>query len=559
MKADEQKRFRIHLRTKFSAASILLALILSIALTLASYFSYKNAMEARYIDTISGLVRTAAGLIDGDRVDMYLDSGAGDEAYTRLQQQFLLMQEQNELMYLYCYKATPQGFHVLVQGTRPGDEGHFDLGEWSNDPDYYTQADFDSAVDLQNGIDRDGRFEQNGTTYISVFDTGYGYSVTAFERVYNSAGEPVALVGADMSMEQINTELHGYLLLVAALALAIIVVFTALYLFWLTRKIINPLQVLVDSAVDFVDTGYDEREGLTSMSVEVGTGDEIEDLANAFNKMTEDIVSYITELTTATSERERVETELRVATLIQEGMLPRDFEITKGRGLELFANMRAAKSVGGDFYDFFFVDKTHICVVVGDVSDKGVPAALFMAMAKATVKDLVLQDKPIDQVLFEANNSLCKNNDQGMFVTMYVAILDLETGLLTWVDAGHSPAMLWRASDGAVSELHGAKGFAAGALESMEYTMCSARLQPGDILFAYTDGVSEAIDPREELYGEARIQQFIAALPERDVEKLCTGLVADIDRYAQGGPQFDDITVLALKFTGRLPEKRGDA
>lgn len=535
-----ERHTRINLKMKFTTASIILALVLSVVLIAVSYSRYKDAMEDRYAENIGAVIRTASAFVDGDKVDLYLKTGVKDRAYRDMYTNFKIIQKESGLKYLYCYQPTKEGLDVIVQGTTEGDEFHYDLGKHL-DLNYYSQEDIDTA----NKMLLDPNAEK-----VVISDSKFGYFISAFQVISNSKGEPVALVGADMSMAEVNKVLKNYIIVVSTLAFLIISVFTSIYISFLRRKIVNPVQTLVNSAIKFVDTGYDGNGLLTSMNVNIKTGDEIEDLAMAFNKMTEDIVKYINDLTTATSERERNETELRVAKLIQEGMLPKDFDFINKKGVSLFASMRAAKSVGGDFYDFFFVDKSKICFVIGDVSGKGVPAALFMAMAKVTVKELAMQDIPVDEVMYKANNILCKNNEQGMFVTLYVAMIDLKTGFLEWCDGGHSPALLWKKADKSVAEIQGKKGLVVGCMEDYLYQKNSAYIDKGDIIYIYTDGVSEAINHNEEMYGEERLKGYIASLESRNVNELCQGVVKDVDRYVGEEPQFDDITMLALEFNG---------
>lgn len=348
-------------------------------------------------------------------------------------------------------------------------------------------------------------------------------------------------------MQAINDTLRGYILLVSAISLLIFSTFITIYLLFLNRSIINPLQVIVDNATDFVNINMDENLGeIVALNIDVKTGDEIEILAEAFNKMTRDITRYIKELTSITSERERVETELRIAKLIQEGMLPRNFNFPERDEFTLYASMRSAKNVGGDFYDFFFVDDDTFCITIGDVSGKGVPAALFMAMTKATVKDLVLRRLPVDEVMTEANINLCKNNEQGMFVTLFIAIINVKTGEFQWCDAGHNPAIIWK-KNGSVELLTGKKGFVCAGLETAKYTMNESSIEKGDIIYLYTDGITEANNTAAEFYGDDRLVTLISSQKDRNIKSLCASVLDDVDKFSHGEPQFDDITMLGFK------------
>ncbi len=536
----ERKKWirKISLKTKFTRASMVLSLVLCGTIILISFFSYRDSMFKRYEENITSLVHTAASFVPADKVKQYMESGQTDEDYERLIEQFRIIQKQNNLEFLYSYVPVKDGLYVFAQGTNPGDVGHFELGNFLGS-DYYSAEELEFANSLFTNPDQPKVLITNGT---------FGYLITAFEVIKDANGSPLLVVGADMSMQVVNSTLQNYLILVIIVAMLIFAAFMAIYLLFLHRSLINPLQTIVDSAIDFVDTNTDENSGsLEALQLNVKTGDEIEILADAFNKMTGDITRYITELTNTASERERINTELRVATLIQEGMLPRNFDFPGRDEFSVYASMRPAKNVGGDFYDFFFVDEDHFCIANGDVSGKGVPAALFMAMAKATVKDLVLRHMPVNEVMTEANEIMCKNNDQGMFVTLLIMIINVKTGSLQWCDAGHNPAILWK-QDGEVRRLAGKKGFVCAGMDGVRYKMNEDVISRGDILYLYTDGITEAINPEKQLYGENRLIALIGSMQEHNVRKMCAGILSDVDLYAGDEPQFDDITMLGFKF-----------
>ena len=535
---DQKNIRRISLKTKFASASMILALVLSLVIVLISYFSYRDSMFKRYEENITALVKTASVFVPVDKVNQYYETGQTDADYELLIKEFQTLQEQNQLEFLYAYVPTPEGFKVFGQGTTPGMAGHFGLGDFLG-TNYYPQEDIDAANRLFTDPD--------APKVVITNESEFGYLISAFNVLKDSEGNPVLVVGADMSMKEINSTLFKYIILVSSIAALILILFITIYLLFLNKSIIDPLQVIVDNATDFVNTNVDENlSEIVALNIDVKTGDEIEILAEAFNKMTSDIIRYIKELTSVTSERERIETELRIATLIQEGMLPRNFEYPDRNEFTLYASMRAAKDVGGDFYDFFFVDDDHFCITIGDVSGKGVPAALFMAMAKATVKDLVLRRLPVDEVMTEANVTLCNNNEQGMFVTLLIAIINVKTGVFQWCDAGHDPAIIWK-KDGQVELLTGKKGFVCAGIETAKYKMNESKIEKGDIIYLYTDGIPEANNTKKEFYGLERLQTLVATKKEHDIKTLCADILADVDEFADQEPQFDDITMLGFK------------
>ena len=292
--------------------------------------------------------------------------------------------------------------------------------------------------------------------------------------------------------------------------------------------------------------------GSLDTAIRVETDDELETLADAFNSMTESLKAYIHDLTAVTAEKERIGAELNVATKIQKDMLPNIFPAFPDRQeFSIYATMDPAKEVGGDFYDFFMVDDTHLAVVMADVSGKGVPAALFMVIAKTIIKNQALTGESPDVVFDRANDQLCANNGEGLFVTAFMGLLNIRTGEFTCVNAGHNAPLL-RRKGGAYEYLHLDPGFVLAGLENMQYESRRLSLNEGDTLFLYTDGVTEALDLNEELFGEERLRDALNRGEGRElsVDKLLPYLRAELTEYARGAEQADDITMLGLTYWG---------
>lgn len=250
------------------------------------------------------------------------------------------------------------------------------------------------------------------------------------------------------------------------------------------------------------------------------------------------------------ADKQQIESELSVATHIQTSMLPRIFPAFPARKeFDVYATMNPAKEVGGDFYDFFMVDRDRLAIVVADVSGKGVPAALFMVIAKTLIKDHAQSGASPDVVFTEVNHLLCETNDEGMFVTAWMGILELSTGHLTYVNAGHNPPLLKRA-DGGYNYLRTRSGFVLAGMDEISYRSCSLDLACGDALFLYTDGVTEATDAGQQLYGDERLVRALNANCDKTPEELLAAVKADVDGFAGDAPQFDDITMLSLFYYG---------
>lgn len=247
-------------------------------------------------------------------------------------------------------------------------------------------------------------------------------------------------------------------------------------------------------------------------------------------------------------ERQRISTELDVATRIQADMLPCIFPAFPERPeFDVFASMNPAKEVGGDFYDFFMVDETHLAIVIADVSGKGVPAALFMVIGKTLINDHTKPDTDLGQVFTEVNDLLCKSNNEGLFITAFEGVLNLVTGEFRFVNAGHEMPFLARS--GQAHEPYKLRaGFVLAGMEGMEYRSGSIQLSPGDKIFQYTDGVTEATNASHELYGMKRLSEILARNTDKPPAELLPLIKADIDAFVGEAPQFDDITMLCVEY-----------
>lgn len=252
------------------------------------------------------------------------------------------------------------------------------------------------------------------------------------------------------------------------------------------------------------------------------------------------------------AEASRIESELSVARTIQANMLPTVFPAFPDREeFDVFATMTPAKEVGGDFYDFFMVDERHVAVVMADVSGKGVPAALFMAIAKAMIKDHTEPEKQLNQTFSKVNDLLCESNSEGLFVTAFEGVLDLVTGEFIFVNAGHEAPYICR--NGNVFELYKLKpGFVLAGMEDMNYKTVSVTFEPGDKLFQYTDGVTEATNAENELYGQDRLTAVLGKYSSKPLTELLPLVRADIDAFVGEAPQFDDITMLGFEYKKKM-------
>ena len=245
----------------------------------------------------------------------------------------------------------------------------------------------------------------------------------------------------------------------------------------------------------------------------------------------------------------RFEQELALARTIQESSLPRNFNFTR-KDIDLFASMNPAKEVGGDFYDFFNLDNEKLALVMADVSGKGIPAALFMMRSKTAIRSLSETGLSLKEVMEQTNNELCSGNDAEMFVTVWIAVIDLKTGKAKCINAGHEYPMLMRAN-GKFELFKDKHSVPLGAVEGINFEEYEIDLEPGDCIFVYTDGVPEAINPDEEQFGTDRLLDTLNRNSDKTMEELLPIVKEDIEAFTGEADQFDDITMLGFKYIGR--------
>lgn len=350
----------------------------------------------------------------------------------------------------------------------------------------------------------------------------------------------------DEFKNNVDASYHHVNLFLALALLAVLVIFLLLS-HVLAKQFVRPIQELTAGVQDIAKGNLDKK-------IEIHTGDELELLGESFNSMTQELQEHILRLTSITAEKERIATELNVASEIQFSMLPNDFSLGAGR-FDIFASMTPAKSVGGDFYDFYMLGEDYLAVVIADVSGKGIPAALFMAAAKNCLKHYLLgMDSPeeLEKYVMQANVRLCENNDKNFFVTLFLGVLDLRSGLLRFVNAGHTPPLLRRQQDGNVFRpMRMKRNFALGVLEDWQYAREEIQLAEGDVMFLYTDGVTEAENEAHQMYSMKRLAEFMnGEAPDRagSMQELLSIVRAELGGFVGHAEQSDDITMLALTY-----------
>ena len=389
--------------------------------------------------------------------------------------------------------------------------------------------------------DREGHHGE----HVSIFGDASGLNIQPGERVSGEIyGKPSFLM---------YTETEGYYIIavmseeealfsknasVYMLAFMETLVFAALFanIFVLIKKlVVRNIRKINDSLAEIT-------EGNLNVTVDVRDNEEFASLSDDINSTVATLKRYIDEAAA------RFDKDLEIAKRIQHSALPSVFPPYPNRkDFSIFASMDAAKEVGGDFYDFYLLDETHLAFVMADVSGKGIPGAMFMMTSKTLIKSYAESGLPVDEVFTQVNAKLCENNEAGMFVTAWMGVLDLETGLIRYANAGHNPPFV-RRKGGDYEYLKGKANFVLAGMEGLRYKEQQIQLRQGDEIYLYTDGITEAHDVNKKLFGTERLLLSLNTTDGMTVDEICRKVKADVDAFQGEAEQFDDITMLCIRW-----------
>ncbi|MCG8564244.1 MAG: SpoIIE family protein phosphatase [Desulfobacterales bacterium] len=358
-------------------------------------------------------------------------------------------------------------------------------------------------------------------------------------------------IGVMVPMDEIKAPARA-IVTQQSIVIGVILFCAVLLTVWVVSHISRPLNLLATKVKDFSTTDFTQAGDVDGelLSLAEAHRDEVGRLSGAFADMEAQLRENVRKLIDTLAENQRIEGELNVAKAIQLGLLPKIFPAFPDReGLDIHASLEPAKEVGGDLYDFYFVDEHRLCFTIGDVSGKGVPAALMMAITKTLIKSAAFKHDSPAQIMTEVNETIAGDNPQSMFVTLLVGILDLETGRIVYANGGHNLPI--RVSPGRDCEyVEGTSGPLVGIMDGVEYSELTLDLEPGESLFLYTDGVTEAQDPEKQFYTEERLLTNVISLVGESPEGVISTLGQDLKIFADVEPQFDDIAMLMVQYRG---------
>ena len=482
-------RFRVGLRGKFAISLVAIFGIVGGLIAVFVANTVRIQYERGYAESALLYVRSMARYIDGERVRGYVATGRKDEYYESVLKLMFRIREGADIKYFFVIVPKEPAF-AYVWDT--GDQKGAEAGELGKLEDDFEDDEMQMYRDVLRQKLVSGCFVHRSKTY--------GYLMSATAPILGADGRPVALTCVDVPMDDIDRQVNQVVLSIALATLAIVLLCLAGFYLFVSRYIVSPAERQIQA------------------------------------------------------EQDRIHAELNVARKIQADALPSVFPAFPAHPeFDVYAMMIPAKEVGGDFYDFFLVDETHLAVVIGDVSDKGVPAALFMMTTKTLVKARACRGGTPGEILRDVNDQLCEGNQSGMFVTVYLAIIDLETGTGVAANAGHEHPILRRAG-GDFEHVRYRHDPMLAMVPGLRYADRAFELRPGDTLLVYTDGVTECATADRAFYGMDRVTAFLnGRRNEASLGSLLKALRADLAAFAGAAPQSDDITLLAVTYVGKLP------
>lgn len=520
---------------------ICLLLTYNLIVQTIGYLQFTESLTKEYNDTAFRTAETAVTLVNGDKIDEYLRTrGDSDEYRDRLNRMDILCDKQNvTLIYVIAVDTSDYGRFVNIFNSvnKNSDYSRWEIG-YQRDTTNEEYAQTYRAI-YENGLER-------GTVLRTTNLRGKEPHITSLVPVKDSNGDVRAILCVQRPMAELVAGRQKYLKSVGNTAIFLSIVACFSTAIFLKRQFVRPVKTIIGEAARFAkESTAIENKALQNIS----NVQEIRDLGASVEKMEADTLQYMKNLMQVTAERERIDTELSLATRIQANMLPNIFPAFPDRiEFDIHASMTPAKEVGGDFYDFFLIDDDHLGLVMADVSGKGVPAALFMMMAKILLYNYAMMGGTPHEVLERLNGTICKNNDDSMFVTVWFGIYTISTGKVTAANAGHEYPIIKHGENGfeIMKDRH---GFVIGGMNGLKYRDYEFDLEPGDILFLYTDGVTESTDASGNMFGTERLLETLNRTSLDSAKELLEVVHAEVEAFVGTAPQFDDLTMLGIKRT----------
>ena len=535
---------------------VVLILVFSLIVSSIGYISFTTTLKREYRDTTYRMGITARGLIDGDLIDTYRTVGDYSPVWQNVNNELSNYCNNMDITLLYVYQLDTSDYMHAYSIFDEVNDAYKKTGADDTDPTHYSGRDYAALLSKEEHYNRyydiykdiyEGKIKY-GTVYRTKDLGGREPHLTIVVPVYDSERNVAAVLSVQRPMRELVKGRRPYMITLAiSTILTLMVVCTTVGIF-IKRQFVKPLKYITDETKRFAKENkksefeFDKNSKIT----------EIVDLSKSIEKMEDDMINYIDSLTKATTEKKRLSVELNIAQQIQVNSVPNHFPAFPDRtDFDLFAYMVPAKEVGGDFYNFILIDENHLGIIMADVSGKGVPAALFMMASNILVCErLRAGDSPAEALEF-LNSRICSHNQMNMFVTLWAGVVDLETGLIIASNAGHDDPAVYAKESNKFELFKEKHGIIVGAMEDAKYSNYEIKLEKGDKLFLYTDGVTEATNSNNELFKFDRMLEALNKSKNKSPKEIISDVKHAVDRFAGDAPQFDDITMLLFEYKGK--------
>lgn len=543
------------LSTKIIVCCVVFTTVLSIVIGWLGYKIYSDSLLERYQVYVDSVIKIAASDIDGNDMRACIDTLQESEGFKKTQMALNTVKEKSEMEYVYMvYFPSAEDPNLMAYVLNAYTEREFrEEAETINSlGDLCGEGDFDEVMtSLFYNSQKDNGSKTQTRFHINVSE--YGYMMTGYLPVMDSNGNGVCVLAMDVSMNQIHENMRSYLITVALGTLGLLAVFLFVFITIMNRSVILPIKSIAESAQNFVQQSYkaEEPSQLSFREVSVGTRDEIELLANSLNHMTREIKDYMVNLATMSAERERIETELDMANQIQNNIFPTVFPAFPNRSeFDIYA-ARTSMAGDGNFYDFFLIDRNHLCIVVGKASGKGIPAILFAVLAVANIRSFARLGYQPYRIVLETNNQLSQNNTEGLTVSVFVGVIDLKTGDMDYINAG-MPDTIVKCAGTSFEEVSEVKSFILANMENVNFQQNHINFMQGDMMMLYTSGVSETKNQYGDEFSEPYVAIQLNEIIKREYEldKILEAMNDSLIEFKGGSDDTSSGVMLIFRFFG---------
>ena len=539
---EKYDKLRSNMSFNVTAGIVLLLAVFSIIVSAIGILSFTESFKKEHSTTTYHMADTAAMLVNGDHIDEYL-RGEEVEEYARTKR----------ILDTYCRYMNVSLVYVI----------DVDRSDYNHFVSVFNAV--DNAVDdtayeeWEIGHERETTNEEYRRKYEELYEKKVLYGtiyrlnpgkglhphITTIVPVLDSTDEVAALLCVQRPINELAAVVRVFVIRTGIFALLLAFFASQLAAYFSRKWIISPIRKISGEATRFAkeNTKGEELGDVSRFS-------EIYNLSRAIDKMETDMENYVQNLTAVTAERERIGTELSFARKIQHDALPHTYPAFPGRTeFDIYASMTPAKEVGGDFYNFDLIDEDHLAMWIGDVSDKGVPAALFMMAINIVIENRVIMGGSPAEIMAYVNNNVCAHSKTDMFVTIWLGILEISTGRIICCNAGHEDPAVYK-KGGAFEIVKKKHNTAVGAMPDLPYNDEEIFLEKGDKLFIYTDGVPEATNSFNELFTVGRMVDALNEYCEGTPQEILEGMHKSVNEFVGDRTQFDDLTMLCVELKG---------